>query len=61
MKPQQGITPTDYRETKTVTIKSKVPIKSAVDRLLPNDKIEVEDNKATFEVTAGGVRVIELK
>jgi hypothetical protein len=60
-KPQQGITPTDYRENRVVTITAKVPIKSAVDRLLPDDPLVVKENSVTFEVPAGAVRIIELK
>lgn len=61
LKPQQGINPTDTRENRTVTIKAHVPIKSARDRLLPGDKLEVKEDAVRFEVPAGGVRVIELK
>jgi hypothetical protein len=60
-KPQQGITPTDYRENRTVTITAKTPIKSAVDRLLPDDPLTVKANAVTLEVPAGAVRIIELK
>lgn len=61
VKPQQGITPTDYRENRKVTIKTRSPIKSAVDRLLPDDPLRVEGNRVTLEVPAGGVRIVELK
>ena len=60
-KPQQGITPTDYRQNRNVTIKAKVAFKSAFDRLLPDDPLKVEGNSVTLEVPAGGVRVVELK
>ena len=60
-KPQQGITPTDYRENRPVTIRSRLPLASARDRLLPDDKLTLKDNTLTVEVSAGGVRVIELK
>ena len=60
-KPQQGITPTDYRENRRVTISAKMPIKSAVDRLLPDDPLTVKENSVTLEVPAGAVRIIELK
>src|SRR5438067_10058382 len=36
-KSQQGITPTDYREDRTVTVRARVPVKSAADRLLSTD------------------------
>jgi hypothetical protein len=60
-KPQQGITPTDYRENRSVTITAKVPIKSAADRLLPDDALTVKENSVTLEVPAGAVRIVELK
>jgi hypothetical protein len=60
-KPQQGITPTDYRQNRKVTIRSSVPITSAVDKLLPTDPLKVADNTVELTVPAGDVRIIELK
>jgi hypothetical protein len=60
-KPQQGITPTDYRKNKQVTIRCRVPVKEARDRLLPEDTWPVMDNVITLEVPAGGVRIVEVK
>lgn len=64
-KTQQGIQPTDYRENRTVTIRTVKPVKSAVDRLLPTDALKVEaadkGSRVTLIVQAGAVRVIELK
>jgi hypothetical protein len=65
-KPQQGITPTDYRENRQVTIRARVPISSAIDRLQPTDRMTVAPagngvTTITCEVLAGGVRVVELK
>jgi hypothetical protein len=60
-KPQQGITPTDYRENRRVVISGRVPFQSAFDRLLPDDPITVKENSLTLEVPAGGVRILELK
>lgn len=60
-KPQQGITPTDFRENREVTIRSSVPITSANDLLLPNDILKVEHNQVNCEVSAGGVRLIQVK
>jgi hypothetical protein len=60
-KPQQGIVPTDYRENRKVTIKCRVPVKSAGDRLLPSDELAVQENAVRLEVPAGGVRIIDLK
>ncbi len=61
LKPQQGIHPTDTRENRVVTIKARVPVKSARDRLLPSDRLEVTEGAVTCEGFAGGVRLIELK
>ena len=61
LKPQQGITPTDYRENRPVTLKARVPIASARDRLLPAARLEVRDNTVQLEVPAGAVRIIELR
>ena len=61
VKPQQGITPTDYRENRKVVIRSRVPVKTAVDRLLPTEALGVKENKIELTVQAGSVRVIELK
>jgi hypothetical protein len=60
-KPQQGITPTDYRENRKVTIHSHVPFTSARDRLLPDEALKGAPGKVMLEVPAGGVRVVELK
>jgi hypothetical protein len=60
-KPQQGITPTDYRKNKQVTIRCRVPAKEARDRLLPEDTWPVVDGMITLEVPAGGVRIVEIK
>jgi hypothetical protein len=65
-KPQQGITPTDFRQNRTATIRSLLPIRSAEDLLLPTDLLQVKgDASGTHtvecEVTAGGVRIIHLQ
>ena len=60
-KPQHGMFPTDYTQNQTVTIRAKVPVKAAADRLLPEDKLEVKDNALTLTVQAGSVRIIELR
>jgi hypothetical protein len=60
-KPQQGITPTDYRQNRPITIISHVPITTARDRLLPDDPLKVESGSVKLEVPAGGVRIVELK
>ncbi len=60
-KPQQGITPTDYRQNRTVTVRSKKPIKSAVDRLLPTEPLTPQGDTLTVTIPAGGVRIIEIK
>ena len=60
-KPQHGITPTDYRENRQVTIRSRTPLTSARDRLLTEDKLVVNGTTLQLEVPAGSVRIIELK
>jgi hypothetical protein len=60
-KPQQGITPTDYRENRQVTITAHVRITSARDRLRMEEPLTVNKNTVTVEVPAGGVRIIELR
>jgi hypothetical protein len=60
-KPQHGITPTDYRKNKQVTIRCRVPVKEARDRLLPEDSWPVVDSVISLEVPAGGVRIVEIK
>lgn len=60
-KPQHGITPTNYRENRPVTIVSQVPISTARDRLLPENKLVVEQNRVQLVVPAGSVRLVELK
>lgn len=59
-KPQQGITPTDYRQNRAVTIVSHVPFRAARDRLLPDEILSIQTNRVLLEVPAGGVRIIEL-
>ncbi|OYV88139.1 MAG: hypothetical protein B7Z73_09115 [Planctomycetia bacterium 21-64-5] len=60
-KPQQGITPTDYRQNRVVTIVSHVPFSNARDRLLPDDPLEIEADRVVLEVPAGSVRIVEIK
>jgi hypothetical protein len=60
-KPQQGITPTDFRENRRVTIRARVPIQSARDRLLPADVLPVRQNTVECEVPAGALRIVELR
>jgi hypothetical protein len=60
-KPQQGITPTDFRENRSVIIKSRVPLKTARDRLLPSDTFVIVQNAVRCEIPAGGVRVMDLR
>ena len=60
-KPQQGMTPTDYRQNRPVTIRSHVPVKVARDLLLADEPLSVEANSVRCQVLAGGVRIIELE
>jgi hypothetical protein len=60
-KPQQGITPTDYRENRVVTIRTSRPIATASDWLFPEETLTVKDGELKLTVQAGSVRVVELK
>ncbi len=60
-KPQQGIVPTDFRESRAVVIRSSGPVKFARDRLLPGDVLTICENAVRCEVPAGGVRIFELR
>ena len=60
-KPQQAITPTDYRQNKPVVIKLNIPATAAKDRLTPDEVLKVEGAQVKLEVPAGGVRIVELK
>jgi hypothetical protein len=60
-KPQQGITPTDYRQNRKVVVRTRVPVSSLKDWLAPDDKLEISAGRTAREVPAGGVRIIDLK
>lgn len=60
-KPQQGITPTDFRENRTVTIRTKRPVASVSDWLFPDETLSMKDGELKLTVQAGSVRVVELK
>lgn len=65
-KPQQGITPTDFRQNRTVTIRSLQPIISAEDILSTSDRLEVKPHASgtytiSCDVSAGAVRIIHLQ
>jgi hypothetical protein len=60
-KPQQGITPTDYRQNKPATITLHIPTTTARDRLNPDEVLKVEGGQVKLEVPAGGVRIVELR
>jgi len=64
-KPQQGVTPTDHRQTKRVVVLSKAPVASASDWLDPDLGItprgDGSGSAVELTVPAGGVRVLELK
>ena len=59
-KPQQGITPTDFRENREVTVRVAAPIRAASDWLFPEEKLAPEGRVLKLTVPAGGVRVVEL-
>jgi hypothetical protein len=65
VKPQQGITPTDYRENRNVVVRARVPLKTARDLLLPDATLQVEQKMGMADVKltvqAGGVRVLDLR
>lgn len=60
-KPQQGITPTDFRENRKVAIRATVPVSAARDWLFPEEKLTPQDGVLELTVPAGGVRVVELR
>jgi hypothetical protein len=60
-KPQQGITPTDYRENRSVVLRFKVPVQMAHDRMLKTETLTLQNGVLKCEVPAGGVRIIELR
>ena len=63
-KPQQGITPTDYRQNKTVTVRAHFPVRAVTDWLDTEISLVGEragESKFSIEVPAGGVRVLEIR
>jgi hypothetical protein len=60
-KPQQGITPTDFRQNRRVMIRSRAPLASASDWLFPEEALKMAESQVGLEVPAGGVRIVELK
>jgi hypothetical protein len=60
-KPQQGITPTDFRQNRSVRIRSRIPVDSASDWLFPAETLAIKDGELDLIVPAGGVRIVELK
>lgn len=60
-KPQHGITPTDFRENRDVTIRTAFDVASAADWLMPDDPPSVKGRAVKLTVPAGGVRVVEIR
>ncbi len=63
-KPQQGILPTDYRQNKTVTLRTCFALQSVSDWLAPDESFPTDQDNAqqvTITVPAGGVRIMQLK
>ncbi len=64
-KPQQGITPTDHRQERKVTIRAAVPLAAASDWLFPGEKLvlrpEGSGSILDLSVPAGAVRIVELR
>ena len=42
-------------------VKARVPFTTARDVLLPDDRLTVRDGAVECEVSAGGVRIVELR
>lgn len=61
LKPQQGITPTDYRENRTVTLRTTRPVKRVTDWLMPEESFMLKAGELTVTVPAGSVRVLEFR
>ena len=61
-KPQQGITPTDFRENRMVTVRAAQGRIAAVrDLLLPGQALQPNPaGEVQVEVSAGGLRVLSL-
>jgi hypothetical protein len=57
-KPQQGITPTDFRENRAVTIRSAGPIAGASDWLFPDEPLVPRGKTLELVVPAGRVRIV---
>jgi hypothetical protein len=60
-KPQQGITPTDFRQNREVTIRFSVPVRTASDWLFPDEALAPADGRLRLTVPAGAVRIVELR
>jgi hypothetical protein len=64
-KPQQGITPTDFHENRSVVVRSREAVSAASDWLFPAEKLAARADGAgsavELVVPAGGVRILELK
>jgi hypothetical protein len=63
-KPQQGITPTDYRQNREIVIKSLFPLHAVSDWLSPEETFSVDGSEARrMEITvpAGSVRILEIQ
>jgi hypothetical protein len=63
-KPQQGITPTDFRENRSVVIKSATSVQAATDWLFPEENLTPRPagtgSTLALVVPAGGVRIVQL-
>lgn len=64
-KPQHGITPTDFRENRRVTIRSRSRVSASRDWLFPEEKLAPapsgEGSAVTLTVPAGAVRIVDLR
>jgi hypothetical protein len=62
-KPQQGITPTDYRQSRLVKVKARFPVTPVSDWLAPGEVFWTVEpqNRLQIQVPAGSVRIVELR
>src|SRR5262249_39340615 len=65
VKPERGVSPTDYRQNRRVTLRTVRPVKSAADWLFPDEALAVQPDGGgsalDLTVPAGSVRLLELK
>lgn len=60
-KPRHGITPTDFRENRSVTLRTSFDVASASDWRMPDDPPAVTGRRVELTVPAGAVRIVEIR